>query len=267
MEGYQTYAIYGVEIILIYLFLLLIYQFVKGSTGDSALRGVAILFTILLVGLYVVADTLGLYRVEALLEKVVDYLFIAVIIVFQPELRRGLTRLGQNRIFTRLLASRDDAVPRIVASIFRLARAKTGALIAIERGIGLRNYVERGVELDAAFSPELVDSIFFPGSTLHDGAVIMRNARIVAAGCLFPLTENPDISKRLGTRHRAGIGLSEETDALVIIISEETGRVSVALRGELEQDLSRDRLERILRDNIGDVIAPTPTEPAAVGQP
>ncbi len=112
----------------------------------------------------------------------------------------------------------------------------------------------------------MIDTIFFPGSTLHDGAVILRNARIVAAGCLFPLTENPDISKRLGTRHRAGIGLSEETDALVIIISEETGRVSVALKGELEQDLSRDRLERILRDSIGDVVAPTAPEAATVGQ-
>jgi diadenylate cyclase len=118
--------------------------------------------------------------------------------------------------------------------------------------VGLRNYVERAVELDANFSPELLDTIFYPGSALHDGAVIMRGSRVLAAGCLFPLTENPDVSKRLGTRHRAGLGLSEETDALVIVVSEETGQVSVAQRGELMQDLSRDQLERLLRENIGE---------------
>ncbi|MCA8913965.1 MAG: diadenylate cyclase CdaA [Planctomycetes bacterium] len=262
----NEYIIYGVEILLIYLFLIVIYKFVKGSTGDSALRGVAIIFTILLIGIYLIADTLGLYRIEKLLEKVVDYLFIAVIVVFQPELRRGLSRLGQNRVFNRLLAPKDDVVPRIVASIFRLARGKTGGLIAVERGVGLRNYVERGIEIDAVFTPELIDSIFYPGNPLHDGAIIMRGSRVVAAGCLFPLTENPDISKRLGTRHRAGIGLSEETDALVIVVSEETGKVSVALKGELQQDLSRDQLEKALRENLGTVLPTMHTEATTVGQ-
>ncbi len=251
----MEYLIYGVEILLIYLFLLLVYKFVKGSTGDSALRGVAIIFTLLLISIYLVADQLGLYRIEKLLEKVVDYLFIAVLVVFQPELRRGLSRLGQNRLFLRVLAKREDMVPRMVATVFRLARAKTGGLMAIERGVGLRNYIERGIELDALFTPELIDSIFYPGNPLHDGAIIVRGSRVVAAGCLFPLTENPDISKRLGTRHRAGIGLSEETDALVIIISEETGKVSVAMKGELVQDLSRDQMEKYLRDNLGDALS------------
>ncbi len=248
------YLIYAVEILLIYLFLLLVYKFVKGSTGDSALRGVAIIFTALLVGIYFVADLLQLFRIRMLMDKVVDYLFIGVLVVFQPELRRGLSRLGQNRLFLRLLARREDLVPRMVATVFRLARGKTGALMAIERGVGLRNYIERGIMLDALFTPELIDSIFYPGNPLHDGALVLRGSRVVAAGCLFPLTENPDISKRLGTRHRAGIGLSEETDALVIIVSEETGKVSVAMKGELHQDLSRDQLERILRDNMGDAL-------------
>jgi diadenylate cyclase len=255
------YLIYGVEILLIYLFLLLVYKFVKGSTGDSALRGVAIIFTALLIGIYLVADALQLFRIKSLMEKVVDYLFIGVLVIFQPELRRGLSRLGQNRLFLRLVARREDLVPRLVATVFRLARAKTGALMAIERGVGLRNYIERGVELDALLTPELIDSVFYPGNPLHDGAIVIRGARVVAAGCLFPLTENPDISKRLGTRHRAGIGLSEETDALVIVVSEETGKVSVALKGELQQDLSRDQLERYLRENLGDALQ------AAVGNP
>lgn len=247
----HEYVIYGVEIALIYLFLLLVYRFVKGSSGDSALRGVAMLFTFLLLSVYFVADAVNMYRIAKLLEKVVDYLFIGVIVVFQPELRRGLTRLGQNRVFNRFLAKGDDTIPKIVSSVFRLSRGKTGALIAIERGVGLRNYVERGIEIDAMYSAELIDSIFYSGNPLHDGAIIVRGSRVLAAGCLFPLTENPDIGKRLGTRHRAGIGLSEETDALVIIVSEETGRVSVALRGELTQDLSREQLERMLRTNIG----------------
>ncbi|MCC7508954.1 MAG: TIGR00159 family protein [Planctomycetes bacterium] len=263
----MEFLIYGVEILLIYLFLLLVYKFVKGSTGDSALRGVAIIFTLLLISIYLVADQLGLYRIEKLLEKVVDYLFIAVLVVFQPELRRGLSRLGQNRLFLRVLAKREDMVPRMVATVFRLARAKTGGLMAIERGVGLRNYIERGIELDALFTPELIDSIFYPGNPLHDGAIIVRGSRVVAAGCLFPLTENPDISKRLGTRHRAGIGLSEETDALVIIISEETGKVSVAMKGELLQDLSRDQMEKYLRDNLGDALsAAIPDAQPAVSQ-
>lgn len=262
----NEYIIWGAEILLIYLFLIFAYKFVKGSTGDSALRGVAIIFTVLLIGVYLAANALDFYRIAKLLEKVVDYLFIAVIVVFQPELRRGLSRLGQNRVFNRLLAQRDDIVPKIVASIFRLSRGKTGALIAVERGVGLRNYVERGIEIDALFTPELIDSIFYPGNPLHDGAIIMRGSRVVAAGCLFPLTENPDVSKRLGTRHRAGIGLSEETDALVIVVSEETGKVSVALKGELLQDLSRDQLEKALRENLGSTMPTTSTEPSPVGQ-
>jgi diadenylate cyclase len=252
-----------VEIALIYGFLLFVYTFVKGSTGDSALRGVAILFTVLLLSIYLVADQFGLYRIERLLERVVDYLFIAVIIVFAPELRRGLSRLGQNRVFNRLMTGREDVVPRIVASVFRLSRAKTGGLIAIERGVGLRNYIERGTELDAKFTPELVDSIFYPGTPLHDGAIIVRGSRVVAANCLFPLTENPEISKRLGTRHRAGLGLSEETDALVIVISEETGKVSLAEKGQLQQDLSREQLDRLLREGLGETPALAHSEAAS----
>jgi diadenylate cyclase len=249
----NEYVIYAVEILLIYTFLYVVYKFVKGSTGDSALRGVAIIFTVLLVSIYLVADQFGLYRIEKLLEKVVDFMFIAVLVVFAPELRRGLSRLGQNRVFGRLMKRKEDLVPKIAAAVFRLSRAKTGGLIAIERGVGLQNYVERGTEIDALFSPELIDTLFYPGTALHDGALIVRGSRVVAAACLFPLTENPDISKRLGTRHRAGIGLSEETDAVVIIISEETGKVSVAMKGELQQDLSRDQLERVLRDALGGV--------------
>lgn len=264
----NEYIINGVEILLIYLGLLIVYKFVKGSSGDSALRGVAILFTVMLVGIYFLAESFGLYRIEKLLEKVVDYLFIAVIVVFQPELRRGLSRLGENRAFTLLTMAprREDAIPRIVESVFRLARAKTGALIAIERGVGLRNYVERAVSLDAELTVELLDTIFYPGSALHDGAVIVRESRVIAAGCLFPLTENPDISKRLGTRHRAGIGLSEDTDALVIVVSEETGKVSVALKGELTEDLPRDQLARILTDNVGGSFANASVKAAPAGQ-
>ena len=259
----QEYVIYGTEILLIYLGLFVVYKFVRGSTGDSALRGVAILFSVTLIAVYLAAGSLQLYRIEKLLQSVVNYFIIAVIVVFAPELRRGLTRIGQNRVFNRLLATKENVIPKIVAAVFRLSRGKTGALIAIERGVGLRNYVERGVEMDATFTPELLDTIFYPGSALHDGAVIMRGPRILAAGCLFPLTENPDVSKRLGTRHRAGLGLSEETDALVIVVSEETGQVSIAQRGELQQDLSRDQLERILRDGVGDHSAEPSTAAAS----
>lgn len=258
----MDYLIYAIEIAMIYAGLAAIYGFVRGSTGDSAVRGVTIIMAALLVGFYFIAKFLNFYRIELLLSKSIDYLLFGLLIIFQPELRRGVVRLGQNRIFRKLVRGRDDMVTLIANATFRMARSRTGALMVIERGVGLSNYAERGTAIDARFSPELLDTIFFDGSPLHDGAIIIRGSRIVAAGCLFPLTENPTLSKRLGTRHRAGIGITEESDAVSIVVSEETGRVSIAARGELEQDLDREAFEKRLRDALSDIVAPE-NEPAA----
>ncbi|MCK6440497.1 MAG: diadenylate cyclase CdaA [Planctomycetes bacterium] len=249
----MDYLIYAVEIAMIYAGLAVIYSFVRGSTGDSAVRGVTIIIAALLVGSYFIAKFLHFYRIELLLSKSIDYLIFGLLIIFQPELRRGVVRLGQNRIFRTLVRGRDDVVSMIAIATFRMARSRTGALMVIERGVGLSNYAERGTTIDAKFSSELLDTIFFDGSPLHDGGIIIRGSRIVAAGCLFPLTESPTLSKRLGTRHRAGIGITEESDAVSIIVSEETGRVSIAVRGELEQDLDREAFEKHLRNAMSDV--------------
>jgi diadenylate cyclase len=137
-------------------------------------------------------------------------------------------------------------VDEIVKAAFRMSRRKIGALVAIEREVGLKNYVERGTPLDALVSSELLSTIFFPGSDLHDGAVIIQKERIAAAGCLFPLTDSPNVSSILGTRHRAALGISEETDAIVVVVSEETGVVSFVHRGKMERPLDVDRLKALL---------------------
>ena len=139
-------------------------------------------------------------------------------------------------------------IEELIRAVSNLSKEKIGALIAIEREISLGTYVEGGVFIDAEVKADLIDTVFWPGSALHDGAIVIQNERIAAAGCLFPLTENPEISKRLGTRHRAAIGLTEETDAVTVVVSEETGNISVGVRGHLERDLDRDSLRRILRE-------------------
>ena len=241
-----------IEVAMIYVGLAAIYGFVRGSTGDSAVRGMTFIIAGMLIFFYIIATNLNFYRIELLLGKLLDYLLFALIVIFQPELRRGVVRLGQNRIFGRLVRGKEDVVGMLCQATFRLARSKTGALIVVERGVGLSNYAERGTAVDAKLTPELLDTIFYGGSPLHDGGVILRGTRIVAAACLFPLTDNVNVSKRLGTRHRAGIGISEESDGISVIVSEETGRVSIAVRGELFQDLDREEFEQRLRDALAD---------------
>lgn len=241
-----------IEILMIDVGLLMVYRFIRGSTGDSALKGISILLGATALTFYVLATNFELFRIKLLMQEVITYLIFAMIVIFQPELRRGVVRLGQNRIFGRLMPGKTDMVAVLTEGVFKLARNRTGALIAIERGVGLRDYAERGTQIDAHLSPELLDTIFHVGGPLHDGAVIIRGMRVIAAGCLFPLTDNMAISKRLGTRHRAGIGISEETDGISVIVSEETGRVSIAVRGELYQDLDRDSFDRALRTTIYD---------------
>ena len=171
----------------------------------------------------------------------------ALVIVVQPELRRALVRLGQTRFFGFFLKGETEGmVDEIVKAAFRLSRRKIGALIAIEREVGLKNYVERGTPIDGVVTSELLNTIFFPGSDLHDGAVVIQKERVAAAGCLFPLSEDPNLGNVFGTRHRAALGISEETDAIVVAVSEETGIVSFAHGGRLERPLDVEQLRALL---------------------
>jgi diadenylate cyclase len=227
--------------ILIYELLLI----VRGTRAAQILLGIATL--IVIYGLSVYA---GLEALRSMLSYLVPYFPIAVIILFQSEIRRTLARLGRKRVFGAGF-QRLESVDELLLAISIMSQDHVGALIVLERDIGLRTFVESGVRLDAEISRDLLLSIFRPGAALHDGAVIIQKDRISAAACFLPLSTNPSLSGKLGTRHRAGIGITEETDCMSLIVSEETGWISVAIAGELEQNLNTTDLERRINRHFG----------------
>lgn len=202
---------------------------------------------VLLAAFYFFARLLDLDLIRYIMEKVFQYGAIAALIVFQPELRSALARLGQSRMIRLFNRMEETAVvEEVVEAVERLSRGKIGAIIALEREVGLEEYTETGTALQAKVSAPILVSIFAPYGPLHDGAVLIAGDTIIAAGVVLPLTQFPVHDKSLGTRHRAAIGLSEETDALVIVVSEETAQVSIAQRGHLERDVSPERLRTSL---------------------
>jgi diadenylate cyclase len=234
----------------------LVYQalmVVRGTRAGHILIGILIMMS-----LYGLAVWAGLEALRSLLSFIVPYLGLAIIVLFQSEIRRTLARLGRKRWFGFGADFwKPESVNEILLAIEDLAASKTGALIVLERDIGLRTFIESGVLLEARISRDLLISIFQTGLPLHDGAVIIQKDRIAAAACFLPLTTSPALSRTLGTRHRAAIGVTEETDCLSIVVSEETGRISVAAFGELVQGLSSaDVQERVNRHF--EVQRPTP---------
>ncbi|MDT8341504.1 MAG: diadenylate cyclase CdaA [Longimicrobiales bacterium] len=211
-------------------------------------RAMQMLLGLLLVAtIYLGAVVLRLDLIRYLLAQLFQYGAIAALVVFQPELRSALARLGQSRmlrVFTRLRES--EVVDEIVAAVEQLSRSGIGAIIALEQGVGLDEYAQTGRRVEARVSAEMLTTIFTPNSPLHDGAVLVSGDQIRCAGAILPLTQYPVPDRSLGTRHRAALGLSEETDAVVIVVSEETSRVSVARAGRLERDVKQDRLREIL---------------------
>jgi len=250
-----------VSVVDILLVAILIYQFlilVRGTRAAPMLIGVATL------GLALYLARLGeLHTLNWLLGTLLPYVVFALIVVFQPEIRQALTNLGGRISRMRGSSSVADVYDDIVLAANLFSQNQTGALIVIEREIGLRTYIESGVALDAKLSYDLLATIFRPSAPLHDGAVIVQRDRIAAAACFLPLSMNPILSTQLGTRHRAGIGITEETDAVAVIISEETGSISLAVGGVIERDLTverlRDRLSSLLRR-----YAPTPSLPSGL---
>jgi len=203
----------------------------------------------LLVGFYFLARILDFSLIPFLLENLFRYGAIAALVVFQPELRSALARLGQSR-FVRFLKNIDDsrAVDELVEAVMELARLKRGAIIALQGEVGLDEYGDSGSPVDAPVSAEMLKTIFTPYTPLHDGAVIINGGKIVTAGAILPLTQLPVRDKSLGTRHRAALGLSEETDATVIVVSEETSRISVARGGRMEVGVDENRLRELLSE-------------------
>lgn len=233
------------ELALLWAFYYGLLVFVRGTVAIHVLRGALVLLLVFLL-----TEALGLQVVNWLLTKLVTISVIAFLIVFQPELRRALAKIGGEHFF-RLVQPKEEVIDEVIKAVTAMARKKMGAILAIERQTRLRPYTESGIILDSAVTSELLVTLFTSPAPLHDGGVILADGRVLAAACLFPLTQDPRVSKTLGTRHRAALGLSEETDALVIVVSEETGTISLAVRGELSRDLDRDSLHQALRDLYG----------------
>jgi diadenylate cyclase len=228
----------------------LIYEFLKLIRGTRAVQmGVG---TLLIVALFYVSRLAPLQTVNWLIRNALLYVAFAAIVIFQSDIRRALAHFGQApffRYFNRQEAA-DETIEEIVVAATMLSSQKVGAIIAVEREIGLRNYIESGIPLDATLTYDLLVTIFQPGSPLHDGAVILQENRVAAAACFLPLTVNPRVSRELGTRHRAAIGLTEEGDALAVIVSEETGYISVAIDGRIDRRLIPDELRDRLRSLV-----------------
>ncbi len=235
----------------------LIYRALLFLVGTRAIH--ILLGLVVIAAAYAAAVILKLEMLKYLLGLVLTYVGFALVVVFQPELRAALTRLGQSRIMRFFYrGGAHEVAGELTEAVDRLSRAGTGAIIAIEGEVGLGDYIETGTPLNAKVSADLITTIFTPYSPLHDGAVIIRGDTIIGAGCILPLTQFPVADKSLGTRHRAALGLSEETDALVIVISEETSAISVARRGQLERGCSLERLEELLASGpFTRVAAPT----------
>lgn len=218
-----------------------IFLFFRGTRGAQVLVGLGVLLAVSIGATQIFQlDALGW-----LLRKFSALVAIALLVIFQPEIRRALAELGRQPVFAARSKQRS-AIDHIVRATLLLAEHRVGALIAVERDIGTRAIQESGIRIDAAVVPELLASIFFPHTPLHDGGVILRGNRIMAAGCIFPLSQKAELHKTLGTRHRAAVGLTEETDAVVVVVSEETGNISVSYRGRLSRGLDEERLRRFL---------------------
>ena len=224
-----------------------VWKYFHGTRGAKVLTGLIVF----MVSLTLLSEWLHLEVIGWLLGRFSVFFAIGLVVIFQPELRRALADLGSRPLF--FFPSKGDAelVERLSECIYELARRQTGALVAIERDIGIRNYAETGIDIDCAFSAELVRTIFFPKTPLHDGAMILReDGRIVAAGCIFPVSQRESLDRSFGLRHRAGLGICEETDAVAIVVSEETGSVSLCVGDKIERGVApaefRRRLARLL---------------------
>ena len=238
-----------IEIAILWFVFYRILVFFQGTRAFQVLKGIAYL-----VGIFLLSIILELTTINWLLTKIFGISIIAILIIFQQELRQGLARLGQQHYFSAPLGESEikALIEQLTTAVFKLANKKTGCLIAIERNTKLNAYMESGIIVDGAVTEELLQSIFMPPSPLHDGGVIIRSGRVIAASCLFPLTENPGVHKITisGTRHRAALGMSEQTDAVVIMVSEENRDILVAIDGKFIPIDSNERFVNILENSL-----------------
>lgn len=235
-----------VDVLLVWFVFYKLITIIKGTKAVQLLKGIFVI-----VFARILTEYLGLNTLGWMIDQVLMFGFLAIIIIFQPEVRRALEQLGRGRLFARSAMQEEEERDRLIEafskSVSYMAKRRIGALISIERETGLSEYIETGIQMNSNVSSELLINIFIPNTPLHDGAVILQKNRIAAAGCYLPLSENPFISKELGTRHRAALGISEVTDAITIVVSEETGGVSLTANGDINRNLSMDEFEKQLR--------------------
>ena len=246
LSDIQNITIWSVVDILVVAFIFYKgYMLIKETRAEQLLKGILLILVLIPVSYILKLDILYF-----ILSKTITIGVIAVIIIFQPEIRRGLEHIGRSTFDDFHIIQTDEEIEEVIDNICEavenMAKTKTGALIAIEQGTGLGEIVSTGVKIDSLVSRELIENIFVKNTPLHDGATIIKNDRILASACVLPLTNNNSISKQLGTRHRAAIGLSESSDALIIVVSEETGAISLAIKGRLTRNFDADKLKSIL---------------------
>jgi diadenylate cyclase len=235
------------DVLLVWYVVYKLLTLIKGTKAVQLLKGL-----FLIIFARIATEIFGIDTLGWMLQQVIDFGFIAIIIIFTPEIRRALEQLGRGRIFQRSTSQLEDEQARLIQAMKKavsyMAKRRIGALISIENETGLTEYIETGIKMNADISSELLINIFIPNTPLHDGAVVVQKTKIAAAACYLPLSESTFISKELGTRHRAALGLSEVTDAITIIVSEETGAVSLTKNGNLYRNLTIDEFEEQLRN-------------------
>lgn len=238
------------DILIIAFLIYKVLTFLARTGSARVFRGI-----VLLIGMLWLSNLLDLYVVSFIFGKTFELGILALLILFQPEVRQILERVGSSK-FTKLVTkpdiakNMDIAINQVIQACLDMARTRTGALIIFEREISLADYIKTGTVIDSEPQAELIKNIFYPKAPLHDGAVIIQDGRLTAASCMLPLSSNPNLSRELGMRHKAGIGISESTDAVSVIVSEETGSISVSVEGILKRHLSEDTFEKILRNQL-----------------
>jgi diadenylate cyclase len=243
LELLQNYWNAAIEILILAVAIYYGYLYFRGTRGAKVLTGLAILF----ITLTLVSQILNLTVISWLLRSLTAFLAIALVIIFQPELRRALAEIGSSQFFSSV-TQKKETIDVITEAVFELSNKQIGALLAIERDTAIRSFAESGVNIDCDISQELLITIFFPKTPLHDGGVIVRNDRIIAAACIFPVSQREDLDRTLGLRHRAGLGITEESDAIAIVVSEETGNISICYRGKIERGFKPGQFEKRLSE-------------------
>jgi uncharacterized protein (TIGR00159 family) len=237
----------GIDLGIITFLIYRLLQILRGSRAMQMVTGLAVI-----MAAFVISRALGLFTLNWILDNFLGSIILVIIVIFQSDIRRALTRVGSAPLFTaERIQRREDIIEDVVQATLALAAKRFGGLIVLQREVGLNEYMEIGTRLDARISRELIESVFEPHSLIHDGALVIQRGRVTAVRCLLPLSTNPNLRKSWGTRHRAAIGVTEETDAVAIVISEQEGTVALVVGGNVTENIDGTRLKNALRELVG----------------